>query len=282
MSQSQIDFSSSAGNELRHAALVCISVCDAMKKAADVSAMGEAWQAGQLFLDRDAQLKPLEPIPGRPAKPELISPKMLKHRSMATLEGRAAMIHALTHIEFNAINLALDAIWRFSAMPHDYYRDWLQVAVEEARHFSLLAAHLHTLGYQYGDFAAHDSLWEMCDKTAGDCLARMALVPRTLEARGLDASPCMRGKLEQAGDSAAAAILDLILREEIGHVAIGNRWYNYLCQRQQLDPLHTYAQLLQRHKAPVLHGPFNMEARRAAGFSERELQILAAKIVGAH
>ncbi len=159
-------------------------------------------------------------------------------------------------------------------MPADYYGDWLKVAAEEALHFSLLSAHLQTLGHAYGDFPAHDSLWEMAQKTAGDILARMALVPRTLEARGLDATPAVRAKLAQAGDLAAAQILDIILRDEIGHVAIGNRWYGWLCEQRGLDPLATYAQLAAAHKAPPLRGPFNLEARRRAGFTEDELAQL--------
>jgi uncharacterized ferritin-like protein (DUF455 family) len=194
---------------------------------------------------------------------------------MRTEEGRAILLHALAHIEFNAINLALDAIWRFSGMPREYYLDWLKVASEEALHFSLLSAHLRTQGFAYGDFAAHNSLWDMAEKTSGDVLARMALVPRTLEARGLDASPPVRAKLAQAGDMDAARILDIILRDEIGHVAIGNRWYNWCCDQAGFDPLTTYAELAHRHNAPVPRGPFNMEARRAAGFSEQELAGLA-------
>jgi len=194
---------------------------------------------------------------------------------MHTTEGRAALIHALAHIEFNAINLALDAIWRFSGMPHEYYLDWLHVATEEALHFSLLDAHLQTLGYRYGDFPAHNGLWEMAEKTADDVLARIALVPRTLEARGLDASPPLRAKLAQAGDQAAAEILDIILRDEIGHVAIGNRWYNWLCAMRGFDPVSTYALLAAQYKAPALRGPFNLDARRAAGFSETELAALS-------
>jgi uncharacterized ferritin-like protein (DUF455 family) len=193
---------------------------------------------------------------------------------MRTVEGRAALIHALAHIEFNAINLALDAIWRFPDMPREYYADWLRVAAEEALHFSLLEQHLRTLGFQYGDFTAHNSLWDMAEKTRGDILARIALVPRTLEARGLDAAPPMRAKLAQAGDTAAAEILDIILRDEIGHVAIGNRWFGWLCERRNLDPIAAYAALAVQYKAPQLRGPFNLEARRAAGFSEMELAAM--------
>jgi uncharacterized ferritin-like protein (DUF455 family) len=174
----------------------------------------------------------------------------------------------------NTINLALDAVWRFAGMPVDYYADWLRVAAEEAMHFSLLAQHLRVLGYAYGDFNAHNSLWDMAEKTQGDILARIALVPRTLEARGLDASPPLRAKLAQAGDMEAAAILSIILRDEIGHVAIGNYWYRWLCGQRGLEPVATYAALAVRYKAPPLRGPFNMEARRSAGFTEAELAAL--------
>ena len=181
------------------------------------------------------------------------------------------LIHALAHIEFNALNLALDALWRFPAMPVGYYTDWLRVAKEEAIHFSMLSSHLGVLGYRYGDFPGHDSLWEMVEKTRGDILARMALVPRTLEARGLDAIPPLRAKLAQAGDMAAAKILDIILQDEIGHVEIGNRWYRYLCEQRGLEPRTTYDALAALYEAPALKGPFNIEARRLAGFTEMEL-----------
>ncbi len=269
---------SGAPQELRQLALYWAGQTDAAAKAEGVMGLAKSWHAGQLSLDADAALQAQVAIPGRPALPELISPKFVKHRSMRTTEGRAALIHALTHIEFNAINLALDAIWRFGGMPTAYYVDWLQVAAEEALHFSLLAAHLQVLGHRYGDFPAHNSMWEMADKTSGDILARMALVPRTLEARGLDATPLTRAKLAQAGDQAAAEILDIILRDEIGHVAIGNHWYKVLCDERGLDPVITYADLALHYKAPVLRGPFNLEARRAAGFSESELDALQGEV----
>jgi uncharacterized ferritin-like protein (DUF455 family) len=185
------------------------------------------------------------------------------------------MLHAFSHIEFNAINLALDAIWRFPAMPDTYYADWLQVAAEEAYHYTLLTGHLGTLGYAYGDFPAHSGLWDMADRTRADLLARMALIPRTMEARGLDVSPGLRDKLAQAGDREAAAILDIILRDEIGHVRIGNHWYNWLCEQRGLDPVAAYADLADRYRAPVLRGPFNLSARKAAGFTDAELAALA-------
>jgi uncharacterized ferritin-like protein (DUF455 family) len=160
-------------------------------------------------------------------------------------------------------------------MPAAFYTDWLRVAAEEAHHFSLLSARLAEFGHAYGDFPAHDGLWEMCDRTRDDVLARMALVPRTLEARGLDASPPIRARLQQAGDHASAAILDVILRDEIGHVLIGNRWFRYLCEHAQLDPHQTYMRLADEYRAPRLRGPFNFDARRAAGFDEAELAALA-------
>jgi uncharacterized ferritin-like protein (DUF455 family) len=260
--------------EFRSAALHWLVETDPARKAAGVTALHQAWRDGGMLLEADAQLSPPLPIPGRPESPQLVPPLQVKHRSMGTAEGRAALIHALAHIEFNAINLALDAVWRYAGMPKDYYGDWLQVAAEEALHFSLLSAHLQALGFAYGDFLAHNSLWEMAQKTEDDILARMALVPRTLEARGLDATPAVRAKLAQAGDQAAAEILDIILRDEIGHVAIGNRWYGWLCRRRGADPLATYADLAAAYKAPPLRGPFNLDARRRAGFSERELALL--------
>jgi uncharacterized ferritin-like protein (DUF455 family) len=261
-------------HELRQAALLWLCETDAAGKAAGVRQLAADWLSGAMQLDSQAVLPETLSIPGIPAKPALVAPRQVMRRSMTTVEGRAVLIHALVHIEFNAINLALDAIWRFADMPRAYYSDWLQVAAEEALHFSLLAAHLQTLGHAYGDFPGHSSLWEMTDKTRFDVLARMALVPRTMEARGLDAVPSMRARLLQAGDVAAAAILDIILRDEIGHVLIGNRWYAYLCEQRGLEPVATYAALALQYKAPVLRGPFNLPARRAAGFSEEELVAL--------
>lgn len=268
-------FGSFQPGELRAAALHWLLETDSAAKVEGVGALGRAWHAGHLTLDRSVALSAAESaVPGRPAHPELVPPGQVKSRSMRTEEGRAALIHALAHIEFNAINLALDVIWRFPGMPQAFYVDWLQVATEEAYHYSLLAAHLQVLGFAYGDFSAHSSLWEMAEKTKADILGRIALVPRTMEARGLDAAPPVRNKLAQAGDLAAAEILDIIMRDEIGHVAIGNHWYNWLCEQRSLDPIATFARLTLEFKAPVMRGPFNMEARRAAGFTEDELALM--------
>jgi uncharacterized ferritin-like protein (DUF455 family) len=213
-------------------------------------------------------------VVGRPDLPHLVPAKAVPTRSPATLEGRAALVHAICHIEFNAINLALDAVWRFPAMPAAFYNDWLRVAAEEALHFTLLSDHLRTLGYRYGDFNAHDGLWTMCEKTSHDLLARMALVPRTLEARGLDATPPIQAKLSQAGDFQAVAILDIILRDEIGHVAIGNQWFHHVCQQQGVNPVTVYPTLVEQYCAPRLRPPYNMAARLAAGFTDEEMRFL--------
>jgi uncharacterized ferritin-like protein (DUF455 family) len=215
-------------------------------------------------------------IPGRPEAPVLVPHQQLKPRPVHTVEGRASLLHALAHIEFNAINLACDILWRFAGQPDAFYRDWAQVAREEALHFELLSAHLQSLGYAYGMFPAHNGLWEMAEKTQDDLLARLALVPRTLEARGLDAAPPIRAKLVAAGDRRAGEILDIILRDEVGHVAIGNHWYGWLCDARGLEPVATYAELARRYQAPRLRGPFNLSARRAAGFTEAELVALQA------
>lgn len=256
--------------ELRSGALKALEVADPAAKAAAAIAL----LAGEHPLDCSVVLQPSTSLPGRTDRPPLVPVQHVQRRSPFTVEGRAALLHAVAHIELNAINLALDAVWRFPAMPERYYRDWLLVASEEALHFSLLEAHLHTLGHAYGDFPAHNGLWDMTERTSEDIIARMALVPRTLEARGLDATPPMQARLRQAGDQRAVEILDVILRDEVGHVAIGNRWYRWLCARHGLDPIAHYALLAERHRAPPLRGPFNLVARRAAGFTEAELEAL--------
>jgi len=255
--------------ELRQQALAALALQESQEKCAAVWAMNASAD-----VDAGCRLEPPSGLPGRPASPKLVAPASVPRRAMSTVEGRAALLHALAHIEFNAINLALDIMWRFPGMPEAFYLDWRKVASEEATHFDMLARRLQALGYAYGDFPAHDGLWEMAEKTQEDLLARLALVPRTLEARGLDASPPIRRRLAQAGDDESAAILDVILRDEVGHVAIGNHWYKWLCNRDGNDPVAAYEALAQRYQAPRLRGPFNLEARRAAGFDEAELEAL--------
>ena len=183
----------------------------------------------------------------------------------------------LARHSLNSINLALDAVWRFANMPAAYYQDWLRVAHEEAKHFTLLSEHLLQQGHAYGDFVAHDGLWTMCENTRHDVTARMALVPRTLEARGLDATPIIQAKLRKVGTPRAleaVAILDIILSEEEGHVAIGNHWYHWLCRRDQQDPMAFYATIAAQHGAPRLKPPFNLAARKRAGFTQAEIDAL--------
>jgi uncharacterized ferritin-like protein (DUF455 family) len=261
----------------RQRALEVLQLADPATKATEARQLHERLQAvpsGDAVIDTDTVFAEPGDLPGRPELPRLVPAMQVVSRSPGTVAGRAALLHAITHIEFNAINLALDAVWRFPGLPAAYYLDWLKVAAEEAHHFTLLRSHLQTLGHDYGDFDAHDGLWSMVQRTSHDVVARMALVPRTLEARGLDASPPLQDKLRRSGDLAAADILGIILRDEVGHVAIGNHWYRWLCDRDQLDPMQHYAVLTARHDAPRLRPPFNFEARRAAGFTDPELDLL--------
>jgi uncharacterized ferritin-like protein (DUF455 family) len=272
--------------DLRNRALAALSESDPSTKVDAVHGIFKSLEQHRLddkclsmALNAGAALRPdpLLALPGRPASPNLVPPALVPQRSPFTDEGLAALLHAICHIEFNAINLALDAAWRFPGMPDKFYADWLRVADEEATHFSLLRELLQELGFQYGDFEAHNGLWEMCVKTQDDIVARMALVPRTLEARGLDATPLIQAKLHKVNSAAAHkanAILDIILRDEVGHVAIGNHWYAWLCHRDGFDPVPHYRVLARRHEAPRLKPPFNEQARKAAGFSQAELDFL--------
>ena len=264
--------------ELRQRALEVLRLTDPEEKAS--AALDLYARRAELPLDTQAEFAPVDPdtLPGRPPRPELRHHTQVARRSPATLEGRAVLVHAIAHIEFNAINLALDAVWRFAGMPPQFYSDWLQVAAEEGKHFLLLRDLLRAHhDKEYGDFPAHQGLWTMCEKTADDVTARMALVPRTLEARGLDATPQIQNKLRNVGTPDALAtveVLDVILREEVGHVAIGNHWYRWLCDQQGLEPEPLYLALTGKYEAPRLRPPFNTSARKQAGFTETELQWL--------
>ena len=261
--------------DIRERALQALCLKDPDAKARAATELHEAWRSSAAELRPEVEWEEPPDLPGRPDTPRLVAPRDLPARSPHTPEGHAALIHSVAHIEFNAINLALDAVWRFSGMPTAFYGDWLQVAREEALHFSLLQAHLMSLNHQYGDFEAHDGLWMMTARTRHDVLARMALVPRLLEARGLDATPPMQARLRRAGDHRAVEILDIILRDEVGHVAIGNRWYRWLCTQRGLEPLSHFRALAREHGAPRLKPPFNLEARGQAGFDEGELAALS-------
>ena len=254
-------------------AKICLQSADIEQKLATTHEAWQKLQAGGLSFKSNQPVGSIA-LTQFPARPQLLPPRSMAKRNLNTSEGVAAMFHALAHIEFNAINLALDAIWRFPNLPEDYYKDWLKVAQEESYHFELLSNYLIGIGYGYGSFDAHNSLWEMVEKTKNDPLARMALVPRTMESRGLDALPLIRKRFIQINDKEMTSILEVILNDEVGHVEVGNRWFNYHCQQQGLDPIQAYADLVQKYDAPKLRGPFNYAARKAAGFTDAELAAL--------
>lgn len=255
------------------AARDCLDAATPEDKPALSFAAAKAFVAGELDL---AEGHPPQRIrmPGRPPTPRLVPARQLPQRGLGSAEGRAAFVHAIAHIEFNAIDLAWDAVYRFRGMPRAYYEDWVGVADDEARHFTLLRGRLHELGHDYGDFDAHNGLWEMAEQTADDGLARMALVPRVLEARGLDVTPAMIVKLRKLGDDATADILEVILREEVAHVAAGSRWFRWFCEREGVDPHARFRELIDEYARGSLRGPFNHQARSAAGFDEEELALL--------
>lgn len=234
----------------------------------------KAWQRrqqGQWSLEATAT-PPLPPEAAAfPAHPVLVDPKDLPRRKLSSREGQIALLHAVAHIEFSAVQLAWDHLYRFRDMPEQYYWDWLAVAWEEAQHFELLQGRLHDLGTDYGDLPAHAGLWGIASETAYDVLARMALVPRFMEARGLDVTPGMIGRLQAAGDVASVAVLERILRDEIGHVALGTHWFRWVCAKRDVEPEREYFALIDRHLRGQARGPFNHALRLQAGFSESEL-----------
>jgi uncharacterized ferritin-like protein (DUF455 family) len=266
-------------DSLFSAAYRCLIEIDPERKAALADALRADWHAGRLVVDRGIALPDVAEA-GRPERPDLVDARALSKRGAGTPEGRAALVHAVAHIEFNAINLACDAVFRFRDMPEAFFGDWIGVAAEEAHHFRLLRARLRELGHDYGDFPAHRGLWDMAQRTAGDVLARMALVPRVLEARGLDVTPGIMERLRRAGDERTAELLVVIFRDEIGHVAAGTRWFRHVCAARGLEPEAEYFRLLQEHLRGELRCPLHLEARRQAGFSEAELARLQAMCEG--
>lgn len=216
---------------------------------------------------------------GRPRRPKLVSPHSLPKRGFANMQSRLSLIHAIAHIEFNAINLAWDAIYRFQDMPEAYYRDWLQVAAEETKHFILLRAHLNNASFDYGDFDAHDGLWMMAENTKHDVLHRMAIVPRVLEARGLDVTPAIIEKFAKIDEAEIVSTLELIYSEEIGHVYIGNKWFRFICEERGLETENTFIQLVRDYHLDDFRGNINKVARTEAGFSEHELKVMEQEFV---
>ena len=259
---------------LLDAACICMAAVDPLEKVALTQHYAARYRAGTLKLPAEAP-EP-EPIraPGRPPQLVLVHPRDLPRRGLGSVDGRAAFIHAIAHIELNAIDLAWDAVYRFRGLPGSFYADWVSCADDESRHFVLLRDRLLAHGHDYADFPAHNGLWEMCEKTAHDGLARMALVPRVLEARGLDVTPAMISKLRSLGDATTADVLEVILREEVAHVAAGTRWYHWYCARAGVEPRSRFKELLGEYAGGYLRGPFNLEARLLAGFDEEELDYL--------
>jgi uncharacterized ferritin-like protein (DUF455 family) len=254
-----------------------VAVLAAAEPAAKVALSREvagAWRGGDLVI---GQADP-PPRPARPSRPSLLPPRdMPKRRNFGSPTGRIALLHAVAHIELNAIDLAWDLVARFgeAGLPRAFFDDWVTVAAEEAEHFELLAARLATLGSAYGDLPAHDGLWEAAVATAHHPLARLAVVPLVLEARGLDVTPEMICRLERAGDNESAAVLDRVYHDEIGHVAAGRRWFEWLCERQGSEPCETFHVLVRGHFTGMLKPPFNRQARENAGFPAAYYEKLA-------
>lgn len=257
--------------ELSYNALMCTSVTEKINL---VDQLQEFKNKKSLDFQSTYSINPVEQ-PGRPIKPILARFNSMPKRGKSDL-GFIETIHAICHIEFNAINLALDATYRFRNMPAQFYQDWIQVAFEESQHFQLLNNYLIELGYEYGDFHGHNGLWKMTHETSYDVLARMALVPRVLEARGLDATPRIQKRFQSSKFKPMVKLLDIIFNDEIGHVKIGNFWFHYLCQERKLDPMITFDQMIQRHIGEDLRGPFNLEARKLANFNLSEINYLKA------
>lgn len=268
---------------LRGAARLCLEERDLDRKIERTRVTIDAWRDGRLRIERNDDL-PNDPgltgeiVPGLPPDLLLTSPTKVRRRSFGSPGGRAAFVHAIAHIEWNAINLAWDAVWRFDAMPHEYYEDWSGVAAEEARHFAMLRSRLVELGSDYGRMPAHAGLWETAEQTRHDLLARMALVPRVLEARGLDVTPGLIEKLRQSGDDATASILEVVLRDEVGHVRIGSRWFHELCERRGLAPAAAFEGAIRTHfrgRTRAVVEALPRRLRIEAGFREDELEALA-------
>lgn len=262
-------------NDIFALALQALRCCNFSLKHAKVRRLAEHINAGDF--DSDSRQVAIEPVvdPGRPVLPMLVHPTQVPRRRLGSIAGRVGLIHAIAHIEFNAVNLALDAIFRFRNMPSDFYVDWIRVASEESIHFTLLDNRLRELGSHYGCLPAHGGMWSMAVETDYDVMVRMALVPRVLEARGLDVTPGMIVKLSDVGDTATVEILQRILAEEVDHVRIGNHWFKRLCEERNLDALSTFSELLRKHGRIALRGPFNRPARLQAGFTHAELAELA-------
>ncbi len=246
-----------------------VATPDLIQKVALALEAGELWRARRLGLGRRSVATPMPDRPGRPARPELLAPRAMPKRSAFGPEGRIALLHSLAHIELNAVDMTWDLIGRFFAapLPLAFFDDFVRVGVEEAQHFSLLAGRLRELGACYGDLPAHDGLWQAAQATGDSLIGRIAVVPLVLEARGLDVSPSILRKLEEAGDEASARILAIIYRDEKHHVAVGLKWFRFLAEREGRDPETTFHALVRRHFRGPVKPPFNDRARAEAGLT---------------
>ena len=256
-------------------AVAVLTTADPPQKAVASRRLAEIWKGG--VLEIGAVMPPSRP--SRPQRPALRSPKeMPKRRAFGSVAGRVALLHALAHIELNAIDLAWDLVARFSGerLPRAFFDNWVAVAAEEALHFELLTRRLAEFGAAYGDLPAHDGLWESATATADDLLARLAVVPLVLEARGLDVTPEMAATLDRVGDPQSAAVLRRIYRDEIEHVAAGMRWLGWLCDKRRLAPDAAFRECVRRFFKGDLKPPFNHPARFAAGFPAHYYEPLAA------
>jgi len=255
------------GETLAAGAARIVRAGDPAEKVAVARAVGAAWRAGRLGRIVQSAPPAMPERPGRPARPELLPPRDMPRRSMKGDRGRIALLHSLAHIELNAIDLAWDLIGRFAdrPMPRSFFDDWVRVGVEEAGHFSIIARRLGDLGAAYGDLPAHDGLWEAAQATGHSLLARLAIIPLVLEARGLDITPSLIAQARNADDPETAKVLEIIYRDELGHVSIGMRWFRFLCDRQRLAPEPTFHDLVRKHFRGRLKPPFNDPARSRAG-----------------
>jgi uncharacterized ferritin-like protein (DUF455 family) len=245
---------------------------------------GLAQETATRWFERRLSLRsPLDPSlpdrPGRPDKPELVPPKAVEKRSLHTVNGRIALLHAIAHIELNAVDLALDIVARFASepVPNSFFDGWMTVAFEEAKHFRMVRERLNAMGADYGDMPAHDGLWKAAHSTRNDLTARLAVVPLILEARGLDVTPSLQAKMRETGDIESAAVLDVIYNDEKGHVAIGAKWFRFLCARERKDPAKTFQDLVRANFRGALKAPFNDIARAEAGLTPSFYRSLTAR-----
>lgn len=255
-------------HSLRGGAVEAIRAADLEIKTELAQEAARRWQRRTLSL-RSPLDRPVPLRPGRPEKPELTPPTQVKRRSLGSLKGRIALLHSIAHIELNAVDLALDIVARFATeqVPNSFFDGWMRVAFEEAKHFRLVRQRLNDLGADYGDLPAHDGLWQAAHDTRNDLTARLAVVPLILEARGLDVTPALQAKMRETGDFESAAVLDIIYEDEKGHVAVGAKWFRFLCAREKKDPAATFQALVRSNFRGPLKAPFNDIARAEAGLT---------------